>query len=132
MTRTQAVGFSGVGALVGGGLLAFLVSSVPPEMADGEPNAAALLMALLSAMLLMGGLGLILALALHRRWPRLAGASGPGIRAEPAVALRQGTLLALGAGFILTLYYREMLDAAFFVVTILMLILFEAFVQSRT
>jgi hypothetical protein len=133
MTRAQAAGLSGSGILIGGGLLAFLITTVPPWLSDGEPNAAALLMALLSVMLLVGGLGALLALALHNRWPGLAGAPRDGSRpAEPGVALRQGTLLAVGTGFILILVYSGMLDVAFLVVTILMLVLLEAFVQSRT
>ena len=133
MTRAQAAGLSGVGIVVGGGLLIFLVTTVSPWLSEREPNAAALLMALVSTMLLVGGAGAMLALALHRRWPGLAGAPVDGSALpEPAVALRQGTLLAVGAGFVLILAYRDMLDAAFFLVTLLLLVLFEAFVQSRT
>ncbi|MFN2202202.1 MAG: hypothetical protein ACK2UO_13405 [Caldilineaceae bacterium] len=132
MTRAQAVGLSSAGVLLGGGLLIFVVTSVPPELASGEPNSAALLMALVSAMVLAGGIGMLLALTLHKRWPGLAGASGATRVPEPAVALRQGFLISLGTGFILTLAYRGMLDAPFFVVTILLLVLLEAFIQSRT
>lgn len=132
MTRAQAAGLSGAGILVGGGLLVFLVTTVSPWLSEREPNAAALLMALLSTMLLVGGAGAMLALALHRRWPGLAGSPRDGsVAPEPGVALRQGALLAVGAGFVLILAYRDILDAAFFVVTILLLVLFEAFLQSR-
>ena len=132
MTRAQVVGLSVGGALVGGGLLVYLVTTVPPRMSDGVPNAAALVLALVSGMVLVWGLGTMLALALHRRWPGLAGRSGQLYMAQPEVAMRQGALLAVGLGFIAVLAYLQMLDAPFFIVTILMLILFEAFVQSRS
>lgn len=132
MTRTQAVGLSGGAALAGGGLLGFLVFTVSPLLPNNEPNTAALMMALICAMSLVGGLGALLALGLHKRWPGLAGVTDRRTAPAPGVAIRQGALLALGAGFILVLRYLQMLDAAFFLVTFLILMLFEAFVQSRT
>ena len=131
MTRAQAVGLSGAGVLMGGGLLIYVVTSVSPKLPTGEPNSAALIMALVSAMVLAGALGTLLALTLHKRWPGLAGASGTSRTPEPAVALRQGFLIALGTGFMLALAYRRMLDVPFFIVTILLLVLLEAFIQSR-
>jgi hypothetical protein len=130
MTRAQAMGLAGGSVVVGGGLLAFLVFTVPPQMPGGEPNTAALIMALISVMLLAGGLGALAATALHNRWPGLAGADRQE-SPEPGVAIRQGALLSLVVGIILTLAYFRTLDAAFFLVTFLLIGLFEAFVQSR-
>lgn len=130
MTRAQAIGLSGGAVLVGGGLLAFLVFTVPPQMPGGEPNTAALVMALISVMILAGGIGALAAMVLHNRWPGLGG-GGRHTRPVPGAAIRQGALLALGVGIIMALAYFQMLDAAFFIVTFLLIGLFEAFVQSR-
>lgn len=130
MTRTQAVALGSGSALFGGGLLAYLVLRIPPRSPDGEANVAVLLLALLCLLLLAGGIGTLAALALHNRWPALAGAR-PRMRPSPTVAVRQGALTALGAGAIVLLAYARMLDAAYLAVTVLILILFEAFVQSR-
>lgn len=130
MTRTQAVALGSGSALLGGGLLAYLVLRIPPRLPDGEANVAALLLALICLLLLAGGIGTLAALALHNRWPTLAGARRR-TRPSPAVAVRQGALAALGAGAIVLLAYARMLDAAYLAVTILILVLLEAFIQSR-
>ncbi len=131
MTRTQATAIGGGGATLGGGLLAYVVLRVPPLLPDGQANKAALLLALICLLLLAGGLGALAALALHKRWPGLAG-TRRRTRARPVVALRQGALIALWAGIIVLLAYARMLDAAYFIVTTLLLILLEAFWQSRS
>ncbi len=131
MTRTQATAIGGGGATLGGGLLVYVVLRVPPLLPDGQANKAALLLALICLLLLAGGLGALAALALHKRWPGLAGARRR-TRSRPAVALRQGALIALWAGIIVLLAYARMLDAAYFIVTTLLMILLEAFWQSRS
>ena len=130
MTRTQAAGLGSSSALLGGGLLVYLVLRVPPQMPDGQANVAALLLAFICLLLLAGGIGTLAALALHNRWPALAGTRRRA-RSMPAVAVRQGALTALGAGVIVLLAYARMLDAAYLIVTVLVIVLFEAFLQSR-
>jgi len=130
MTRRQAAALGGASALLGGSLLLYLVLRIPPQMQDGQPNVAALLLALFCLLFAAAGIGTLAALGLHNRWPALAGVRRRG-RPSPAVALRQGALLALGAGAIVLLAYAHLLDAAYLIVTFVILVLFEAFIQSR-
>ena len=119
-------------ALGGGALLAYLVWAVPPRGADGAANVAALVGAFAALLALAGGLGTVAALALHRRWPALAGVErGTRRTARPAAALRQGTLAGVAVAALAGLSALEMLDPAFAIATLLLLGLIEAFWQSQ-
>lgn len=118
-------------AAVGMALLAYLLWAVPPTLPDGQVNNAALLLFLLGLLALVFGLGSLAALALHRRWPGLAGVRDPRRRPDPWIAARQGLLLALAVDTMLLLSLFQMLDAAFALVTLVLAGLIEGFFQNR-
>jgi hypothetical protein len=117
--------------VIGAALLAFILWSVPPTYPSGEPNPAALLLFLLGLLLLVFGFGGLVALALHGRWPTLAGIHDRRKRPDPGVALRQGGLLAAAVGVMGVLTYMGLLDIAFALVTLVIAGLVEAFLQNR-
>jgi hypothetical protein len=131
MMRRQALGTAGGAALIGVALLGFILWSVPPTYPSGESNPAALLLFLLGLLLLVFGFGGLVALALHGRWPNLAGIHDRRKRPDPGVALRQGGLLAAAVGVMGVLTYMGMLDLAFALVTLVIVALVEAFLQNR-
>ena len=131
MLRRQALSAAGGAAVTGTALLAFLLSSVPPTYPTGEPNLAALVLFLLGLLLLVFGFSGLVALALHGRWPGLAGIHDRRKRPDPSVALRQGGLLAAAVGVMGVLTYMGMLDIAFALVTLVIAGLIEAFLQNR-
>lgn len=134
MTRNQVARWATVAALGGGALLVYLVATVPPRNAAGAANVPALAGAFLGLAALTGGVGAVLALALHGRWPALAGADARRpTRAAPRpwVALRQGALVGVAAATLAGLSALEMLDPAFAIATILLLGLVEAFWQNQ-
>ena len=118
-------------ALAGTALLIYLLWAVPPTLPNGEINNAALVLFLLGMLALVFGLGSLVALALHRRWPHLAGVRDSRRKADPWVAARQGVLLSLAVGVILLLTLVRMLDAAFALVTLVLAGLIEGFFQNR-
>ncbi len=131
MMRRQALGTAGSAAVIGATLLGFLLWSVPPTYPSGEPNLAALVLFLLGLLLLVFGFGGLVALALHGRWPNLAGVHDRRKRPDPGVALRQGALLAAAVGVMGVLTFLGMLDLAFALVTLVIVGLVEAFLQNR-
>lgn len=131
MMRRHALGAAGGAAMLGMAMVAFIVGSVPPTYPDGAPNQAALLLFLLGLLLLVFGFGGLVALALHGRWPALAGVRDRRRKPDPGVALRQGGLLAAAVGVMGVLTYLGMLDVAFALVTLIIAGLVEAFLQNR-
>ena len=132
ITRRQVVVWSSVAMLAGGALTAYLLLSVSPALPEGQPNYPAILLFFAAVMAFVAGLGALVALALHRRWPALAGAGRePRDQAAPSVALRQGLFLAVAAGVTLLLAFLQVLDIAFVLVTVVLLGLLEAFLQNR-
>ncbi len=129
MTRTQAFGWSLAAFLGGGGLLVYIVTQVSPVDADGALLAGPATAAAAAALAALGGVSALFALALHRRWPALAGSKGG--TADPAVALRQGALFAAALLAVLVLALFEAADVAFVVVAFLLAGLIEAFAQNR-
>ncbi len=116
--------------LASGALLALFLFSVPPVDESGNPDLPVIVAAIGLAVVAAGGVGAILALLAHGRWPALAGAHhGP---ADPAVALRQGVIVAATAGVLLVLTLLDILDVAFLIVTLIVAGLIEAFLQSRS
>jgi hypothetical protein len=123
-----------VATLVGaaGMLLLFSVlASMPPLLPNGEQNNAAVVLFFLGLLALVFGLGSLVALAIHRRWPALAGVRDPRRRPDPWVAARQGVLLALAVGVMLLLTLMDRLDVAFALVTLVLAGLIEGFFQNR-
>jgi hypothetical protein len=120
-------------ALGGGALLAYLAWAVPPRGADGAANVVALAAAFVALLALASGLGTVAALALHRRWPSLAGVERGTSRRipRPATALRQGVLAGVAAAALAGLSALGLLDPAFAIATLLLLGLIEAFWQSQ-
>jgi hypothetical protein len=129
--RRQVMSMAALAAAVGMALLAYLLWAVPPTLPDGQVNNAALLLFLLGLLALVFGLGSLAALALHRRWPGLAGVRDPRRRPDPWIAARQGLLLALAVDTMLLLSLFQMLDAAFALVTLVLAGLIEGFFQNR-
>jgi hypothetical protein len=120
--------------LMGALALAYVIAVVPPYDTEGSLSAAALLAFFGALFLLSAGLGALVAQALHRRWPALAGrrqrlrpATMPGI--EPA--LRQGILFGLVVATLAALSILRLLDVTFALVTVLLAGLVEAYAQSR-
>jgi hypothetical protein len=115
-----------------GALLLFSVlAAMPPWFPNGEQNNAAVVLFFLGVAALVFGLGSLVALAIHRRWPALAGVRDPRRRPDPWVATRQGVLLALAIDVILLLTLMQMIDIAFALVTLVLAGLIEGFFQNR-
>jgi hypothetical protein len=129
--RRQVMSVAALATVVGSLLLFYVLWAVPPWLPGGETNNAALLLLFLGLLTLVFGLGSLVALALHRRWPSLAGIRDPRRRADPWVATRQGLLLALAVGVMLVLTLMRMLDVAFALVTLVLAGLIEGFFQNR-
>jgi hypothetical protein len=129
--RRQVMSVATLSALAGLGLLLYLLWAVPPTFDSGQSNNAAVLLFLMGIFALVFGLGSLVALAIHRRWPGLAGVRDPRRRPDPWVAARQGTLLALAVVVMLLLTLLRMLDVAFALVTLVLAGLIEGFFQNR-
>lgn len=118
--------------LAGAALLIYLLTAVPPYLPDGEVNRAALILFLVGLLLFVGGLGSLIALALHKQWPALAGAANRRSKPGAGVALRQGALLAVSVAVMVVLAYMHFLDIAFVFVTVVLAGLVEAIFRSRS
>ena len=125
------MGTAGLAALTGAAILGYILWAVPPFLSDGSANTAALILFLFGLLLLVFGVGSLVSLALHRRWPALAGVRDRRRRPAPWVALRQGALLALAVGVMLLLTLLHMFDLAFALVTLVLAGLVEGFFQNR-
>lgn len=129
--RRQVMSVATVTAIVGALLLFYVLAAVPPWLPNGNMNNAGLVLFFLGLLALVFGLGALVALALHRRWPGLAGVRDARRRADPWVAARQGVLLAVAVGVMLLLTLLHMLDLAFALVTLVLAGLIEGFFQNR-
>ena len=133
MSYTRARVLSILGLLAGGALLVYVLRNLSPYNEGDRLNPAALLVFLLGVFLVIGSSGALAALALHRRWPALAGRK-PRHRRQPlsaGPALRQGILIGLTAVTLVALAMIQVLDVAVLIVTLLVAGLIEAYVQSR-
>lgn len=129
--RRQVMTLAGLAFVLGMLLLSYLLWAVPPLLPTGELNSAALILFLAALLALIFGLGCLVALALHRRWPGLAGVRDARRRADPWVAARQGLLLTLAVAVMVVLALLQMLDVAFALVTLVLAGLIEGFFQNR-
>ena len=132
MTRRQVTTWGILGLLVGGGGLVAVVLFVPPYAEGERLSPLALLLFFAALFLFVAGAGSLLALALHRRWPALAGSPRRGGRkTNAAPALRQGILGALVVVTLTALAAMRSLDVAFVIVALLLAGLVEAYMQTR-
>jgi hypothetical protein len=114
---------------IGLSLLLYLLFNVAPMDERGAMDVAAVGLFFLGLGLAAAGFGSATARILHRQWPALAGA--PGGTPATTAALRQGFLFAVALLALAGLAIAQQLDIAFIVVTLIMVGLTEAFIQSR-
>jgi hypothetical protein len=120
--------------LAGAAGLGYVVLAVPPYEPGGDLSIVALLLFFASLFLLAAGLGSLAALAMHQRWPALAGRRQrlrPNSPPPVESALRQGILIGLVAATLVALSIVRVLDITFVLVTILLAGLVEGFAQTR-
>ena len=92
MSHKRALTWSLSGTLAGLLLLIFLLYKVPPTSADGRTDFVIVGAFIVASMIMFSGIAAFVFLALHRRWPAMAGAKRG--KPEPFVAIRQGLLTA--------------------------------------
>jgi hypothetical protein len=133
MTRSQAAVWASIAAIIGAAILYRLVSAVSPFVAEGQVNLPALLGFYAGVLLFFSGIGCVLALALHERWPALAGVdpNHPASSPAPEAAIRQGILLGVSVAALLILSMFKLVDPAFILVSIVLAGLMEVMWQSR-
>lgn len=130
MTRTQAVAWSLLFALAGGGLSGYLVLNQSPWQPDGNLNTPLVTLFLGALLFAATGLGAVVALILHRRFPVLGGGSRYSA-ARPQFALRQGFLFACVLLANALLAFFGLMDVIFLLATPLLAGLVEAYLQHR-
>lgn len=131
MTRAQAALWASIATLCGGGALYYLLTTVPPQIANGVLNVPAVMGFFGAALLALGGVGTMVALPLHERWPSLAGVGRRSLSAPPPeAALRQGLLFGLAICILLLLAMLDLFDSAFVIAVLMLTGLLEAFWQS--
>lgn len=121
-------------ALAGAAGLSYVIGAVPPYDDAGELSTTALLLFFAGIFIVVAATGSLAALALHRRWPSLAGQRQklrPGKTPPADAALRQGILLGLVAATLTALSILRVLDITFALVAVLLATLVEAFAQTR-
>ncbi len=131
MSHSQVVGISAGCAIFGGGLLLFVFFAVSPQGAGGEPNTAAIVAFVISAALVVGGLGALFIRAVHHRRALAVDEYDERKSRQPIMALRQGAFIAIGVAIVLTLAYYGILDPPYFIATFVTLGLIEVFIQYR-
>ncbi len=133
MTRTQAAAWASIAAITGAAALYYVLSTVSPYGVDGSLNLPAVVGLFGALFLFATGLFTVAALALHERWPALAGVNSrhPGALPAPEAALRQGVLMAFAATTLLALSALSLLDPAFVLVALLLTVLVEGLWQVR-
>lgn len=130
MTRVQVLIWSLLLIVCGGGLLGYLLISVSPWLADGSLNYPLIWLFLAALGMALCGLGSTVALALQRRYPRLAG--GTRYRQpRPNIALRQGFLFACAVVANALLAFFQVFDVIFLLAIPLLVGLLEAYLQHR-
>ncbi len=124
-------------ALIGALLTGYIFTQLPPTLPGGQLDLAALILLFGGIMLTVTGMVGLLALALSRRWPILAGRGGLSrspavrVRSRTQAAIRQGLLAGTVAAAMLVLALTGWLDLAIALVIIVLAGLVESFVQSR-
>jgi hypothetical protein len=130
MTRTQAVVWSLFFMLAGGGGFGYLLLNHSPWQPDGNLNIPLIALFLGALFWAATGLGAVVALILHRRFPLLGGGSRYSA-ARPHFALRQGFLFACVLLANALLAFFALHDVIFLLATPLLAGLVEAYLQHR-
>ena len=130
MTRGQVLVWSIFLILVGGGTLGYLLQNIPPTAPDGQWELPVIALFIAALALLVSGVGALIALRLHQRWPTIGGAQRQA-SPKPETALRQGFLLSVAITAIALLALLRILDLTFILVTFLLIGLVEAYLQNR-
>ena len=107
MSRSSALVWATFAAIIGGGGLIYLLTTISPCLADGAQNLPAVVGFFGACFLLLAGIASVAALALHERIPLLAGITRrqPGAVPAPEVAIRQCVLLSLALCFAASFAY---------------------------
>ncbi len=130
MTRANAFFWSLCFILAGAGGLGYLLWRIPPTFASAQWNLPVIALFLAALALFSSGMGAIIALALHRRWPALS-----GVRAhrapQPETAVRQCVWVGISITIWALLALLRMVDITFILVTVSLVGLLETFIQSR-
>lgn len=129
MSRQRSVILTLIVALLAGGLVAIFATTISPLQADGAPDLPVVAAFLAALTVLIGALVTLVTLAVHARWPALGGAVRGA--ANPAVAVRQGMLVAVACAICLILALLGSLDVAFVLVIVLLIGLVETYIQVR-
>lgn len=130
ITRTQVLSRAAIATVLSILLLTFLLLRVSPYQPNASLDRASIALLLAGLFVFVAGVGTLLALILHQRWPGLAGYADDELL--PLVAVRQGILLGLAAVVIALLAIMQLLDIVFIAFALLVAGLFEAFLQTRT
>jgi hypothetical protein len=130
MSRIQAVSWSLLFMLAGGGVLAYLLMTASPWQPDGNFNQPLFALFLLGLLLAVTGVAASIALTLHRRFPGLGGGDRR-TPPRPGVALRQGFLFACAILANALLAFFQVFDVIFLIATPLLAGLLEAYLQHR-
>lgn len=130
ITRTQVLSRAAIATVLSTLLLTYLLLRVSPYQPNASLDRASIALLLAGLFVFVAGVGTLLALILHQRWPGLAGYADDELL--PLVAVRQGILLGLAAVVIALLAIMQLLDIVFIAFALLVAGLFEAFLQTRT
>ncbi len=139
MSRSFVRFWSNFFVVIGAGLLAYLFYQVPPRQSDGTLDGLAIGLFFVAFLLFLFGAATLAALALHRRWPTLAGIQvanaqppNPAPSTVPSgnVALRQGFLTSLSLCAIILFTMLGILDSIFVFVVFLIAGLIEVYFQN--
>jgi len=122
--------WSSILIVVGGGALGYLLQNIPPTRPDGKWDLPIITLFMAALALLVSGVGALVALRLHQRWPAMGGAQRQATL-RPETALRQGFLLSGAVTAIALFALLHMLDITFILVICLLLGLMEAYLQNR-
>ncbi|MCB9137939.1 MAG: hypothetical protein H6642_06295 [Caldilineaceae bacterium] len=129
MSRLLFWGIIVLTLLSGLALLGYLLLLTPPIDSTGSLNVPAIILFFTGLGLTAAGFSSSVAAVLHDQWPGLAGVKRG--RPDRLIALRQGLLIAAAVLALAALALAQQLDIAFVIVTLLMVGLVEAFIQSR-
>lgn len=122
------LGITGIATVV------YVLLQIPPYQSDGALDILAVFLLFLGLLSGLTGIGTLLALSLHRRWPGLSGAklgkNNGVIRLVTLAALRQGFLASVSLCAILLFSMLRILDSIFIFVIFLLVGLVETYFQS--
>lgn len=130
ITRSQIFSRAAIAIVLSMLVLTYLLWRVSPYQLDTGLNIANIGLFLAGLFVFTAGVGILIALILHQRWPALAGYADEELL--PLVAVRQGILLGVSIIVIALLALMQLLDIVFIAFVLLVAGLFEAFLQTRS